>query len=146
MIKKRIPATAESTINDTGLTTVPADIRAHMKAKPGTRLAWSVMTDGTVIVRAKTKSILDLAGMLKPTNGERVSIEDMKVPSGELDLQPALRQMHQWGLDNGDLGYAYWHEISKLLISTQALEARLQHLEVEVSLLRGANEEATSRG
>lgn len=146
MIKKRRSATAESSINDRGLTTVPAEIRAHMKAKPGTRLAWSVMSDGTVIVRAKTRSILDLAGMLEPPNGESVSVKDMNFPSGDLDLQPALRQMHQWGLDNGDLGYAYWDETSKLLVSAQALQARLQLLEAEVSLLRGASEAIKSKG
>ncbi len=56
---------AESTITAKGQTTVPADIRAVMHAKPGTRLVWSATPDGTIIVRAKTQSIRDLAGMLK---------------------------------------------------------------------------------
>ena len=34
------------------------------------------MPDGTIIVRAKTKSLLDMAGMLKAP-GKRVSVEDM---------------------------------------------------------------------
>ena len=44
---------AESTITSKGQTTVPADIRALVHAKPGTRQVWSVMPDGTIIVRAK---------------------------------------------------------------------------------------------
>jgi AbrB family looped-hinge helix DNA binding protein len=71
---------AESTITAKGQTTVPADIRALVDAKPGTRLVWSVMPDGTIIVRAKTRSILDMAGMLKAPNvknGKHVSIDDM---------------------------------------------------------------------
>ena len=68
---------AESTITSKGQTTVPADIRAFVHAKPGTRLVWSVMPDGTIIVRAKAKSILDMAGMLKPPKGKRVSVEEM---------------------------------------------------------------------
>ncbi len=48
-----------------------------MHAEPGTRLVWSVMPDGTIIVRAKTRSILDLAGMLKAPKGTRVSVEEM---------------------------------------------------------------------
>jgi antitoxin PrlF len=56
---------SQSTITAKGQTTVPADIRARMQAKPGTRLAWSVTPDGTIIVRAKSKSILDMAGMVK---------------------------------------------------------------------------------
>jgi antitoxin PrlF len=67
----------ESTITAKGQTTMPADIRALVHAKPGTRLVWSVMPDGTIIVRAKTQSILDMAGMLKPPKGRRVSVEDM---------------------------------------------------------------------
>ena len=71
---------AESTITAKGQTTVPADIRALVDAKPGTRLVWSAMPDGTIIVRAKTKSVLDMAGMLKAPktkNGKHVKVEDM---------------------------------------------------------------------
>ncbi len=68
---------AESTITAKGQTTVPADVRALIHAEPGTRLVWSVMPDGTIIVRAKTKSILELAGMLKAPKGKRVPIDDM---------------------------------------------------------------------
>lgn len=68
---------AESTITAKGQTTVPADIRALVHAEPGTRLVWSVMPDGTIIVRAKTKSVLELAGMLKAPKGKRVPIDEM---------------------------------------------------------------------
>jgi AbrB family looped-hinge helix DNA binding protein len=67
----------ESTITAKGQTTVPADIRAFVDARPGTRLIWSAMPDGTIIVRAKTRSILDMAGMLKAPKGRRVSVGDM---------------------------------------------------------------------
>jgi AbrB family looped-hinge helix DNA binding protein len=67
----------ESTITAKGQTTVPADVRALVHAEPGTRLVWSVMPDGTIIVRAKTKSILDMAGMLRTPKGKRVAIEEM---------------------------------------------------------------------
>lgn len=67
----------ESTITAKGQTTVPADVRALVHAEQGTRLVWSVMPDGTIIVRAKTKSILNMAGMLKAPKGKHVSIEQM---------------------------------------------------------------------
>lgn len=67
----------ESTITAKGQTTVPADVRALVSASPGTRLVWSVTPDGTIIVRAKTKSILDMAGMLKAPEGKHVAVEDM---------------------------------------------------------------------
>jgi len=65
---------SESTITDEGQTTVPADVRALLNAKPGSHLVWSAMPDGTIIVRAKTQSILD---MVEATKGEYVSINDM---------------------------------------------------------------------
>ena len=68
---------AESTITAKGQTTVPAEVRERVKAAAGTRLVWTVMPDGTIIVRAKTKSILRLAGTLKASKGKHVAIEDM---------------------------------------------------------------------
>ena len=35
------------------------------------------MPDGTIIVRAKTRSILDMAGMLQAHGGKQVSVDDM---------------------------------------------------------------------
>ena len=67
----------ESTITAQGQTTVPADVRALVRASAGTRLVWTVTPDGTIIVRAKSKSILDMAGMLKAPKGKRVAVEDM---------------------------------------------------------------------
>ena len=67
----------ESTITAKGQTTVPAEVREQIHAEPGTRLVWTVAPDGTIVVRAKTKSILDLAGVLKAPKGRRVSIQKM---------------------------------------------------------------------
>jgi len=68
---------AESTITAKGQTTVPADVRALVQAEPGTRLVWSVMPDGTIIVRAKTRSVRDLAGIVQRPKGKHVPLEDM---------------------------------------------------------------------
>ena len=68
---------SESTINGKGQTTVPQPKRDAMHAQLGSRLTWNLMPDGAAIVRAKTKSVLDLAGMLKAPPGKNVSIEDM---------------------------------------------------------------------
>ena len=67
----------ESTITSKGQTTVPRQVREQLGAGPGTRLVWHVMPDGSLMVRAKTLSVLDLAGSLKSPKGKRVSIEDM---------------------------------------------------------------------
>jgi antitoxin PrlF len=68
---------AASTITAKGQTTVPADTRALGDAKPGSRLVWSAMPDGTLIVRAKTRSILDMAGRLKAPKGKHGRVDDM---------------------------------------------------------------------
>jgi antitoxin PrlF len=68
---------ADSTINASGQTTVPAEALALVQAKAGTRLVWSVTPDGTIIVRAKSKSVLAMAGMLKAPKGKRVAIDDI---------------------------------------------------------------------
>ena len=66
---------AESTVNSNGETTVPAEVRAALHVAPGTLLKWHVMPNGAVIVRAKTQSILDLAGSVEADN--HVDIVDM---------------------------------------------------------------------
>jgi AbrB family looped-hinge helix DNA binding protein len=67
----------ESTITSKGQTTVPVEVREQVGAAPGTRLVWHVMPDGRILVRAKTKSILDMAGMIKPRKGTHVPVEAM---------------------------------------------------------------------
>lgn len=68
---------SESTITAKGQTTVPRQVREKIGAGPGTRLVWHVMPDGSLIVRAKTHSILDLKGILKSPKKKPVPIEDM---------------------------------------------------------------------
>lgn len=68
---------SESTITVKGQTTVPQPIRDALHVMPGTKLQWHLMPDNTIIVRAKTKSILDLAGMLQGPKGKKVRIEEM---------------------------------------------------------------------
>lgn len=68
---------SESTVTAKGQTTVPQPIREAIGVIPGTRLVWHVLPDGALIVRAKNKSVLDLAGTLEAPDGKRVAVEDM---------------------------------------------------------------------
>lgn len=52
----------ESTVIAKGQTTVRRQIRDSIGAIPGTRWVWHVIPDGGLIVRAKNKSLIDLAG------------------------------------------------------------------------------------
>ena len=67
----------ESTITIKGQTTVPSEGRELIHAAPGTRLVWTVAPDGTVIVRVKNRSILELEASLHVAESGPVSIADM---------------------------------------------------------------------
>ena len=68
---------SESTITAKGQTTVPRQVRERIGAGPSTRLVWHVLPDGRLLVRAKTHSVLDLAGSLKSPKKKPVAIADM---------------------------------------------------------------------
>ncbi len=68
---------SESTITAKGQTTVPRQVRELIGAVAGTRLVWHVLPDGRLMVRAKTHSVLDLAGSLRSPKKKPVAIADM---------------------------------------------------------------------
>ena len=70
----------DSILRTKGRTTIPAQVREQLGIREGTRLVWHLMPDGSLIVRAKTRSLRDMAGMLKSKapKGRKVSIDDMK--------------------------------------------------------------------
>ena len=72
---------SEATLTSKGQITIPADIRRSMAISPKDRLTFTPMPDGTVVMRAKTKSLLSLKGMLKPASGLSVSIAEMSLGS-----------------------------------------------------------------
>ena len=54
----------DATLTSKGQTTIPKQIRDSLGMKPGDRMTFTLMPDGTVIMRVKTKSVIGLAGML----------------------------------------------------------------------------------
>jgi AbrB family looped-hinge helix DNA binding protein len=68
---------AEATVTSKGQITIPADIRRAMGLTTKDRVVFTVMPDGTTVMRAKTKSIADLKGMLK-NPGKKVPISSMR--------------------------------------------------------------------
>lgn len=67
----------ESTVTTKGQTTVPQSIRDSLHTQAGMKLHWHTMPDGTVIVRAKNKSVLDMKGSMIPPTGKRVAVSQM---------------------------------------------------------------------
>lgn len=70
---------SEATITSKGQVTIPAEIRRSLGLSTQDRLSFTPMPDGTVVLRAKTRSIKDLRGMLKPAPGQPVAVKDMNL-------------------------------------------------------------------
>jgi antitoxin PrlF len=58
-----------STLTSKGQTTIPKDIREALSLKPSDELNFTLLTDGTVVMRARTKSLRNLAGAWKAPKG-----------------------------------------------------------------------------
>jgi len=69
--------TTAATLTSKGQTTIPKEIRDGLGMKPGDRLSFTLMPDGTVIMRVKRKSVMELAGVLHKKGRRSVSIDQL---------------------------------------------------------------------
>jgi antitoxin PrlF len=72
---------SEATVTTKGQVTIPAEIRKALAIEAGAKVVFTQLDDGTTVMRAKTKSIMDLKGLLKRRGRARrkVSIDDMNI-------------------------------------------------------------------
>jgi antitoxin PrlF len=71
---------SEATVTSKGQITIPAEIRRALGLAAGERVVFTQFDDGTILMRAKRRSILDLDGLLEPARGQRtVATEDMNI-------------------------------------------------------------------
>ncbi|WP_293368318.1 AbrB/MazE/SpoVT family DNA-binding domain-containing protein [Nevskia sp.] len=61
----------DATMTSKGQITIPAEIRAALGLNTGERVVFTQLDDGTTVMRAKTRSISELQGLLKPTDSKR---------------------------------------------------------------------------
>lgn len=54
----------------------------------------------------------------------------------EIDLDIALRKLHELALEDGDLGYEYWYGISQLLKRAASMQAEIDVLSRELEVCR----------
>ena len=64
-----------ATVTSKGQTTIPKDVRSAAKLKAGDRIHFTVLEDGTIIVRVKNRSVRDIS--FQPPRKKRVSIGQM---------------------------------------------------------------------
>ena len=66
---------SSSSLSPRGQTTIPKNIREAAGLSPGDALHFTVLVDGTIIVRAKNRSVRDLG--IKPRRRRRVTVDQM---------------------------------------------------------------------
>lgn len=69
----------DATLTSKGQTTIPKEIRDSLGLKTGDRMTFTLLPDGTVLMRAKNKSILDLAGMLYEEGRAALPVEQLSM-------------------------------------------------------------------
>ncbi len=69
--------TTTATLTSKGQTTIPKEIRDSLGMKAGDRMTFTLMPDGTVVMRVKNKSITQLAGLLHKKGRKPVPIEQL---------------------------------------------------------------------
>ncbi|MBX2882637.1 MAG: type II toxin-antitoxin system PrlF family antitoxin [Granulosicoccus sp.] len=70
---------AEAAMTSKGQITIPVEIRRQMNLAPQDRVVFTLLPNGTTVMRAKNREISTLAGSLKSKSKKRISIKDMKM-------------------------------------------------------------------
>jgi len=74
---KETPMTTEATLTSKGQTTIPKEIREGLRMKTGDRMTFTLLPDGTVLMRVKNKSAMSVAGRLFKKGRKALPIEDL---------------------------------------------------------------------
>ena len=69
---------AAATITSKGQTTIPKEIRDGLGLKPNDQVHFTLLEDGTVIMRAKKRSLSEAHGILHKKGRKAVLLSDMK--------------------------------------------------------------------
>ena len=68
----------ETQLTTKGRVTLPREIRDCLGLKPGDKLTFTMLSEGTVVVRSKTRSLIELAGSLTRPGQPKVSVAQMR--------------------------------------------------------------------
>ena len=67
----------EATLTSEGQTTIPHEIRASTGMKAGDRMTFTLLPNGTVLLRVKNKTVMSLAGRLHRKGRKPLTVEDL---------------------------------------------------------------------
>jgi len=69
-----------TTMSIKGQVTIPREVRERLGLQAGDKIAWSLLSNGTVVVRPKTRRLVDLVGMLTRPGQPGVTVDEMRLP------------------------------------------------------------------
>jgi AbrB family looped-hinge helix DNA binding protein len=75
--QKEINVSNDAKLTSKGQITIPKEIRDSLSMKAGDRMTFTLMPDATVVMRVKSKSVTELAGVLRKKGRKRVPIEQL---------------------------------------------------------------------
>jgi antitoxin PrlF len=67
----------EATLTSKGQTTIPKEIRDSLHMKEGDLMTFTLLPDGTVLMRVKNKSAMEIAGRLYKKGRKALPVEDL---------------------------------------------------------------------
>jgi antitoxin PrlF len=67
----------EATLTSKGQTTIPKQIRVSLHMKEGDRMTFTLLPNGTVLMRVKNKSAMDVGGRLHKRGRKALTVEDL---------------------------------------------------------------------
>lgn len=70
---------SEAMVTSKGQITIPLQVRRALGISAGERVVFTEVADGTIVMRSKRRSILELKGMLKPRARRKVATADMAI-------------------------------------------------------------------
>lgn len=72
--------TEPTTLSSKGQVTIPREVRERLGLRAGDKIAWSVLSNGTIVLRPKVRRLGDLLGMLTQPGQATVSVDEMRLP------------------------------------------------------------------
>ena len=69
--------TADATLTSKGQTTIPKEIRDGLQIKEGDRMTFTLLPNGTVLMRVNNKCALSVGGSLQKKERKALPIEDL---------------------------------------------------------------------
>ncbi len=72
---------SEAAVTSKGQITIPVEVRRSLGLKARDRVVFTRLADGTVVMRAKSRSLREIAGVL-PRPARKVRVADMRFGGG----------------------------------------------------------------